>query len=536
MPAAGGTVQVTVTPSEAGCPWKLTPQSSALTIVSGGSGTGNGVATFSAAPNGSSQPLDLEVTLNHSTLDIPEASACQYSVSPTAISGAAGSGTMTVTPNMAGCQWSASGLSASWISGDGSSHTGAGSFPYTVTANAGPPRSTQFLGATITQAGEALQFVPVPPCRVADTRNAAGPFGGPALDGVSSRTFTIPQSACGIPASAQAYSLNVTAVPHGTLEYLTLWPAGQTMPVVSTLNSWDGEVVANAAIVPAGTGGGVSVFAPNPTDVVLDIGGYFDTPSVSTSALYLVPPCRLVDTRLADGPLAGPALTADSSRDFPLPTASCGLPASATAYSLNVTAVPDPTVNFLAYLTVWPTGETQPFVSTLNSWTGAVVANAAIVPSGSNGSVSVYAHDPTNVILDTNGYFAAAGQAGALSFYPLPPCRVVDTRNGDAVSGSTMDAGETRAFALPSATQCNVPATAAAYSLNVTVVPEGALWYLTAWAGDGAPPNVSTLNSWDGSVVANAAIVPAAPSTGDISVYVTTRTDVILDIDGYFAP
>jgi len=46
---------------------------------------------------------------------------------------------------------------------------------------------------------------------------------------------------------------------------------------------------------------------------------------------------------------------------------------------------------------------------------------------------------------------------------------------------------------------------------------------------------VSTLNSWDGAVVANAAIVPAGTS-GAISVYVTNRTHVILDINGYFAP
>src|SRR5271170_7913148 len=58
-----------------------------------------------------------------------------------------------------------------------------------------------------------LQFVPVNPCRVVDTRNAIGPFGGPALGAGTSREFNIPQSACKIPSSAVAYSLNVTVVP-----------------------------------------------------------------------------------------------------------------------------------------------------------------------------------------------------------------------------------------------------------------------------------------------------------------------------------
>jgi len=101
--------------------------------------------------------------------------------------------------------------------------------------------------------GPALLFVPVTPCRVADTRNPSGPFGGPAMAGDSTRSFAIPQSGCGVPSTAQAYSLNVTVVPKGPLSYLTLWPVGQSRPLVSTLNSFGGAVVANAAIVPAGS-------------------------------------------------------------------------------------------------------------------------------------------------------------------------------------------------------------------------------------------------------------------------------------------
>ena len=50
---------------------------------------------------------------------------------------------------------------------------------------------------------------------------------------------------------------------------------GSSRPVVSTLNSWDGSVVANAAIVPAGTNGAISVFVTNQTHVILDTDGYF---------------------------------------------------------------------------------------------------------------------------------------------------------------------------------------------------------------------------------------------------------------------
>ncbi len=109
----------------------------------------------------------------------------------------------------------------------------------------------------------AVQFVPVTPCRVVDTRNPNGPFGGPPISGHSSRAFPLSEgdNPCSIPASAIAYSLNVTVVPMSPLNYLTIWPTGQGQPTVSTLNSPDGRVKADAAIVPAGTpSGSVSVY------------------------------------------------------------------------------------------------------------------------------------------------------------------------------------------------------------------------------------------------------------------------------------
>jgi hypothetical protein len=175
----------------------------------------------------------------------------------------------------------------------------------------------------------ALQFIPVTPCRVADTRNSTGPFGGPEMSAGSTREFDIPQSACGIPSTAVAYSLNVTVVPSGALGYLTVWPTGESQPTISTLNS-DGRVKGNAVIAPAGTNGGVDVYVTDPTQVVLDIDGYF-VPAGTASALafYPVTPCRVADTRNATGPLGGPTLSAGSSRAFPVQSSSCGIPATA---------------------------------------------------------------------------------------------------------------------------------------------------------------------------------------------------------------
>ena len=257
-------------------------------------------------------------------------------------------------------------------------------------------------GYFVPPAAGTLQFYPLTPCRVLDTRNPNGTFGGPSIAGGTSRSFPIPSSGCGAPANAAAFSFNVTAVPQGFLGYLTAYPDGESLPNVSTLNSLDGTILANAAIVPAGTAGAVSLYAANTTDVVVDINGYFAAPAAGGLNFVTSAPCRVVDTRNPNGTLGGPIMDGNTTRTFPLPTSSCGLPPTAAAYSLNMTVVPS---GPLGFLTTWPTGQSQPNASTLNAPKGLVVANAAIVPAGTNGSIDVYVVQTTHVVIDVNGYF-----------------------------------------------------------------------------------------------------------------------------------
>src|ERR1019366_290905 len=107
----------------------------------------------------------------------------------------------------------------------------------------------------------ALQFVPLAqPCRAVDTRPQYG--GSGPIQGGTFQNFTLSGAGSwGMLASAAAYSMNVSVVPQGYLGYLTVWPAGQPQPLVSTLNSLDGRIKANAAIIPAGASGDISVSA-----------------------------------------------------------------------------------------------------------------------------------------------------------------------------------------------------------------------------------------------------------------------------------
>src|ERR1039458_9359328 len=99
--------------------------------------------------------------------------------------------------------------------------------------------------------------------------------------------------------------------------------------------------------------------------------------SASPAQFVAVTPCRLYDTRPqygGRGPIPG-----GTSETFTLPQLSqskgCADLSSAVAYSLNVAVVPH---GYLGYLTMWPTGEDQPLVATLNSLDGRIKANAAI--------------------------------------------------------------------------------------------------------------------------------------------------------------
>lgn len=370
---------------------------------------------------------------------------------------------------------------------------------------------------------QPVQFVPVTPCRLVDTRINHDP-----IPGGTSRSFAVPQlGGCGIPATAGAYSLNVTIVPHGSLGFLTVWPTGKQRPVVSTINSLDGRIKANAAIVVAGRNGAVSVFVTQTTDVILDIDGYFAPATQYTLAFYPMTPCRVLDTRKPNGDLGGPYLQSGHERDFPALESTCNIPSSAQAYSMNFTAVPyngQP----LGYLTVWPTGETQPVVSTLNNLTGTIVANAAIIPAGGGGDFAVYASGNTHLVADIDGYFAAPGPGG-LFLYPVTPCRVIDTRhvgNGQPFTGAvTVDI-------VGSA--CAPSVNAQAFVFNATVVPSGVLGYLTLWPHGQDRPVVSTLNAPDAAITSNMAIVPT--TNGSIDAYAAGLTQMIFDLSGYFAP
>ena len=138
----------------------------------------------------------------------------------------------------------------------------------------------------------ALPFVAVTPCRIADTRGNGftGQYGPPALVANATRSFTI-TGRCGIPASAAAVSFNFAALNVGGAGDLRVFPSGGGVPLVSTLN-YDANTpnIANAAIVPLGTGGAITVQADAVSiDLIADTNGYYGSPAADSSNVFLGP-------------------------------------------------------------------------------------------------------------------------------------------------------------------------------------------------------------------------------------------------------
>jgi hypothetical protein len=129
-----------------------------------------------------------------------------------------------------------------------------------------------------------------------------------------------------------------------------------------------------------------------------------------------------------------------------------------------------------------------------------------------------------------------------LVFVGMTPCRVVDTRSGQGFTGAfgppslVGGANPARTFPMQLSATCAIPATAQAYSFNIAVVPQGALYYLTIYPTGQSLPLAATLNDSQGVILDNAAIVPAGSPNGGVDVYVTNDTDVIIDVNGYYAP
>ncbi|HEX8408035.1 MAG TPA: hypothetical protein VF883_04175 [Thermoanaerobaculia bacterium] len=130
---------------------------------------------------------------------------------------------------------------------------------------------------------------------------------------------------------------------------------------------------------------------------------------------------------------------------------------------------------------------------------------------------------------------SALAQSGPYQYFPLSPCRLVDTRGPNGTnSGPMMGSNSTRNFQVRGF--CGVPTTAKAVSLNITVTQATQSSWLAVWPSGTARPNVSMINFESSDpALANGIIVGVSTATQDLSVYNNFGTvHVLVDVTGYF--
>jgi M6 family metalloprotease-like protein len=217
----------------------------------GGTATAGFTVTLTAA---SASP----VTIGYATADVSATAGSDY---------VAASGTVTFAPGETSKPLSVT------VNGDTIPEPGESFNVFLSGAVGAAIADAQGLG-TITR---PTLFYTATPCRLLDSREPA-PWGGTPLAAGQERSLGV-RGVCGVPTTATAVSLNVTAVSPTTNGHLRLFPAGASVPTPSTVNFVAGVTRANNAIVGLGAGGALAIYsgqAAGSVHVVVDVNGWFE--------------------------------------------------------------------------------------------------------------------------------------------------------------------------------------------------------------------------------------------------------------------
>lgn len=193
-----------------------------------------------------------------------------------------------------------------------------------------------------------------------------------------------------------SYSLSVTASGDGPFTYQ--WYAGAKGDTSNAVGTNSSSLTVTAATTTSywvrvtGACGSIDSEAATVTAVA---------PSTTGLTLYTIPGCRVLDTREASG---SPAIGTNDVRLVQV-SGNCGVPATAKAVALNVTAITPPAAGWLI---LYPSSVSRPFTSTLNYRAAKVRNNNAIIPLSPGGQLTVYNYNgvgATHVTIDLTGYF-----------------------------------------------------------------------------------------------------------------------------------
>lgn len=252
------------------------------------------------------------------------------------------------------------------------------------------------------------------------------------------------------------------------------------------------------------------------------------------ASLYPITPVRAFETRTGqatiDGEFEGIGRLAAGSVTPVKIGGRGGVSEGAVAVALNVTAI-RPSAG--GYVTLFPCGEERPTTSSLNHGAGGVAGNSGVVALSTGGELCVFAFADTDLVIDVTGWLADVPD-----FSPLVAARLVETRSGEStIDGESNSLGRLAAASttrVKIAGRGGVGSDADAVALNVTAIRPSGVGYVTLFPCDGAQPVTSSLNFGPGDVKGNSAVV-ALSGDGELCVYASAETDLVLDVTAAFS-
>jgi len=136
------------------------------------------------------------------------------------------------------------------------------------------------------EAAGPFRYHAITPCRLFDTRDGTGTSAGARANGFV-HTFRV-QGKCGVPAGADAVSLNVTVITPSTGGHILLYPSNVPQPLVAVMTYGAQEpALANGAILPLAQVAGDDIALAigmacggngcGSLHIVMDVTGFFDT-------------------------------------------------------------------------------------------------------------------------------------------------------------------------------------------------------------------------------------------------------------------
>ncbi len=341
----------------------------------------------------------------------------------------------------------------------------------------------------------ASRFVPLDPVRVVDTRHDAP---GRRPDG-SELTVDFGGR---LPAGATAVAIGVTAAGPGADGYLSAGPCGTTNSG-STVNFTRGMSRGAMTVTPLGSDGRVCIFNSGETDVIVDLQGAFVGRAGESGFAPLDTNQRLVDTRA-------------TGRSAVLVVST---PPGATAVAVNLTVVNAAEAGWLRAAPC----DAVSGVSNVNYGPIEAVAGSAFVATSAQDTICVETSTSADVIVDLTGTFGAGG----LSFVPVPPTRMLDTRNAIGGWSPIHGAGQTLDVRV-------APAGAKAVTGTITMVTPITGGYLVGNACGSAPPT-SSVNAGAGQALANS-LTTGVSDSGRLCVYSYPVTQSLFDVTGWWVP